>query len=368
MSSRFAPAVATLLLASLAIACGSEDEPSNDPAPVGTTESALAPEGIEWERTTPLEAWESGVALWKGKQFAAAQEAFERAATRFGSARLWAAEAALRAERPGDALDHARALSAEGDPEGTFVEALALERLGRFDEARSIYEQILERQPEHVPARNNLGTTYYMQRDFLRAKLETEKILGYPLATDLDKSIALANLAELLALDGEFEVAEKYLEQSQDLSPEEAHPYFGLAILYDVTGRQAEALFWMETGLLLDPDGETRFATVFTYPDQAAHFDGLQHEAAGQYARARADFERLLELPRGWAPLEAAAKGRLAGLPAEGGETAAVPVARPAPHVDIRPAIEVEAAQIIGAKKQPMLPKCRRPAAQDWTF
>ncbi len=52
-----------------------------------------------------------------------------------------------------------------------FLRAVRLEEIpGRLDEAKTVYETILDMQPGHAAAAINLGTIHYNERDFAGAE------------------------------------------------------------------------------------------------------------------------------------------------------------------------------------------------------
>ncbi len=313
MNRHVVVASVTLAFAALALACAEPAPPEKSAPPVDAPHAAALAAA---EDVTPEQAWDVGRAYWQLRDFDGAYIAFARAAKENAFAHTWAAEAAMRRGDDELALRHAEQIPDKGSR--LFVEGLVYSRLGDQVTARARYTDLLPLDPHDAAIWNNLGTTYYLERDFDGAWAMTEAVLKLPNVTDLSRSIALSNLAELLMLEGDYAASATYLEAAAELTPEEAHPYFGQAILADLRGQTVEALFLMETGLSLDPDGETRFATVFAYTEQAAHFDGLQREAAGQFERARSTFSALVSLRDVRPEFEAAARAHLQALPAAG--------------------------------------------------
>lgn len=311
MNRHVVVASVTLAFAALALACAPPAPPEKPAEPPASSAHAAL---VAAEDVTSEQAFEVGRAYWKLKDYDGAYLAFARAAKENGFAHGWAAEAAMRRGDDEAALQHAQQHPDKGSR--LFLEGLVHSRMGDQVTARARYTELLPLDPHDAAIWNNLGTTYYLERDFDMAWEMTEAVLKLPNVSDLSRSIALANLAELLMLEGDYEASQKYLDASAELTPEEAHPYFGQAILADLRGQTVEALFLMETGLTLDPDGETRFATVFAFTEQAAHFDGLQREATGQVDRARATFAALVSLRDVRPEFEAAARAHLQGLPA----------------------------------------------------
>ena len=71
------------------------------------------------------------------------------------------------------------------------------------DEAESLYQDVLERDPTNPTALNNLGNILYMRRDFEGAGRLFDQILSNEAAGVVSRSIALSNLAELYQIEGD---------------------------------------------------------------------------------------------------------------------------------------------------------------------
>lgn len=106
--------------------------------------------------------FEAGVSALREKDYAAAVEAFTavtEGAPNHSAAFINLAIAYIRSDRDAEAekpLQRALELI-PGHPLASHEYGLLLRRAGRFDEARSIYEDALDRFPEYFPLHKNLG-------------------------------------------------------------------------------------------------------------------------------------------------------------------------------------------------------------------
>jgi len=216
---------------------------------------------------------------------------------------------------------------ANGMPVTHFMLALVAQRAGHLDESLAEYQRTLQLDPSNSATHNNLGGLYYEREDFVNARAETEialRLAGDPRGT----AIAMANLAELDALAGHFDTAEEKLNQTLEATPEDSIPYFGLAALYDVMGRDDAAASMEKNALALDPLGVTRRSTSWVWPELQLHSEGLEAEAQGNQAVALEKWTALKQIEDGaglrWTPLKGRAAAHLAKL---GAVAAAAPTA-----------------------------------------
>ena len=159
-----------------------------------------------------------------------------------------AREAALRA------LD--TRLAAQPDAIGLrFERAGLLAALGRDDEARSEYIEVLRRDAAHFGALNDLGNLLFRTGFRTAARTAYSEAVGrHP-----DNPVARVNLANLLLDAGEFEAARTQYEAA--LRAEPAHPeaHQGLAMALAELGEEAAAARHRELGF------RGRFLTALPY-------------------------------------------------------------------------------------------------------
>jgi tetratricopeptide (TPR) repeat protein len=163
-----------------------------------------------------------------------------------------------------------------------------------YDEAESLYREVLEVQPDNTVALNNLGNIVYMYRDFDAASELFEKILAVEGAHAYSESIALANLGELLQIQGSRTDAEYLYKQAIDTQPQGAWGYMGLASLYDQLGKYDEAVETMIDGWERDQNRLTRLNMQFYTEEWAWQRDALIAEIEGDVDLARDLWTRIL--------------------------------------------------------------------------
>jgi tetratricopeptide (TPR) repeat protein len=164
-----------------------------------------------------------------------------------------------------------------------------------YDEAESLYREVLEVQPDNAVALNNLGNIVYMYRDFDAASELFEKILAVEGVRAHSESIALANLGELLQIQGSRTDAEYLYRQAIESQPEGAWGYMGLASLYDQVGKYDEAVEAMIDGWERDQNRLTRMNMRFYTEEWAWQRDALIAEIEGDVDLARALWTRILQ-------------------------------------------------------------------------
>lgn len=249
----------------------------------------------------PLDRWKLALDRHDDGEFATAAKMFDALISTYPIARSLAARSLMEEGRLEDAYREAVLATREFEhPISYFVLGLVAFRDGRLDEAKEAYLHALDLEPNHVASLNNLGGIYYHFENFSEARYQTEKALEFA-QDSLDQSIAESNLAELDALRGDLRSAEERLDRALELTPDEAHPYFGLAVIYDLTGREDAAIKMAESGLELDYLGRTRRAISFVWPELELHHDAILAEGRGDSDKARELWEELrtIELKRG---------------------------------------------------------------------
>lgn len=133
-----------------------------------------------------------------------------------------------------------------------FLRAVRLEEIpGRLDEAKNVYETILELQPGHAAAAINLGTVFYNEKDFVQAERR------YRQATEADPEYALAffDLGNVLDEQQRMEEAIEAYQRALALVPQYADAHYNLALAYERIQEPRKALQHWMTYTRLDPTG-----------------------------------------------------------------------------------------------------------------
>jgi len=140
--------------------------------------------------------------------------------------------------------------SVEQCADSDFNLGVALERLGRAQEAIGHYEQALRIKPDYAEAHNNLGTALTQQGRLQEAISHCEQALR--LKPDLAE--AHNNLAVALGHTGRMTEAIKHLEQALQIKPDFAEAQNNLGLALDQAGRVQEAIQHFEQALRIKPD------------------------------------------------------------------------------------------------------------------
>jgi tetratricopeptide (TPR) repeat protein len=133
-----------------------------------------------------------------------------------------------------------------------FLRAVRLEENGEMlHEAQTLYEAILEMQPDHAPAAINLGTLRYNERDYEAAES------FYRRATIADPEYALAFFDLGNVLDEQQRLSEAIVayERALFLVPQYADAHYNLALAYERVKEPRRALRHWEAYGRLDPSG-----------------------------------------------------------------------------------------------------------------
>lgn len=146
---------------------------------------------------------------------------------------LWHFSRGVNASRKGDvesAIAHFdRALKIEADGAAALAaKASALARLGRFLEARDVYEQLLRTGPVDPDARYNYAVVLFRLSEFL----ESARQLRLVVRERPDHADAHYNLASLAQREGRINEARDSLEIFTRLRPDVASAWFNLGVLY----------------------------------------------------------------------------------------------------------------------------------------
>ena len=306
-----------LALAPLFVACGEEA-----PVDFGSSAAGLATV-VEASAAdvSPVHPADVAEAAHARGDYREAAQGYLALSLRYPLARALAARSMMEEGRLSEAYALAVQVTRElpEEPLGHFVLGLVAQRHGRTAESKEAFQRVIDLDPGNAAAHNNLGTAHYVEGDFTRARYATEDALHLS-QDDEGRSIAEANLGELAALTGRMDEAEAHEDKALELAPETAHPYFQLAVLYDVTGRPEASRHMAELGVSLDPLGVSRRLMSFAWPELELHQDALVAEARGDVKTARRLWTQLAGLqgsqPGGmkWSPLNGRAAAHLAAL------------------------------------------------------
>jgi hypothetical protein len=123
------------------------------------------------------------------------------------------------------------------DNELAFERARLLDRLGRTDAARHGYVAVLQRDPNHFGALNDLGMLLY------KAGALTEAVTCYTSAVEKhpDNAIAHANLAFMLLRGGDTLRAREHYESALRIDPKNVEAHRGLALALAAEGDRTGA-------------------------------------------------------------------------------------------------------------------------------
>ncbi len=133
-----------------------------------------------------------------------------------------------------------------------FTYASAHERVGNFNRAVELFEQLLSENPEFHPALNYLG---YMLADSGIRLQESKQMIEKALEYDSTNAAYLDSYGWVLFKMGELEKAEKYIKMAIDsMETADVIIYDHLAEIYFAQGRQEDARRLWEKALGIDPD------------------------------------------------------------------------------------------------------------------
>lgn len=193
--------------------------------------------------------------------------------------------------------DTARELMKRAPDQVTGRLALAYVHLhaAEYEAAADRYREVLAIEPGNMIALNNIGNTYYMRRDLDTAAEFFETVLEQPKLTKRAESLALANLAELLQLQGGGKHAQGLYQDAIEAKPDAAWGHMGLASLLDSEGQYDAAVEAMIDGWERDQSRMTRLNMHFFAPEWAWQTDALLAEIEGDVERAERLWTRILK-------------------------------------------------------------------------
>ncbi len=192
--------------------------------------------------------------LFAGNRQQALAELSAMSESELEEARL-AVGTAMRGKLYQDAVAWAREALARfpGDGELTFSLAAALERAGQFAEAEKVFRQLLAAEPENAAALNYLG---YMFADRGENLAEAKELIEKAVALDPLSGAYLDSLGWVYFRLGDWDRAEKYLTQAASLEPFDATVHEHLGDLFQARGQVEKARASWQRALELKPDEE----------------------------------------------------------------------------------------------------------------
>jgi len=133
-----------------------------------------------------------------------------------------------------------------------FLRAVRLEDIpGRLEEAKSVYQTILEIQPGHAAAAINLGTIFYNEKDFVQAEQRYRQAVG----ADPEYALAFFDLGNVLDEMQQLDEATAAYQKAVALVPHYADAHYNLALSYERQGQRRRALRHWLAYVRLDPTG-----------------------------------------------------------------------------------------------------------------
>lgn len=157
-----------------------------------------------------------------------------------------------------------------------YNEALREQQSGRTREAKTIYKQILAKQPNHIEALNNLGVMAIHEENTREALFYFKKILEY--RNNYPK--AYNNIGLITMKDGDLKLAEEYFRKAISLEPDSVEPYLNLSALLRSEGRLQEAAKLLEAPIQKKVKDPALFLSYAVIKDNLG-----QHEDAARYYR-----------------------------------------------------------------------------------
>ena len=152
-------------------------------------------------------------------------------------------------------VENARALLSElcgenqGDIEIWSLFAIANGYLGRYEDVISAYHQVLEIEPDNLPALSGLASALAALGHHDEAMITFEDVLRQV----PDNPAILSNYGHSLFLMGRLEEARKALEDAVRIQPHYAEAHYNLAILLEESKQPLDALREYELAAALKP-------------------------------------------------------------------------------------------------------------------
>ena len=163
-----------------------------------------------------------------------------------------------------------------------FTKAKDAAKNKKYDEATTLFRQIVETDPADFPAWYELGTVYFIQKNYGEAeKAYTQAIAKHP-----DYGIALLSLGRLRIAQKNYDGAIEALLQAVKALPDSAQANFFLGEAYLQNRKGSLAVGYLNQALKLDPVGMAD-----------AHLRlGALYNAAGMKDKAASEYEEYLKV------------------------------------------------------------------------
>lgn len=170
-------------------------------------------------------------------------------------------------------LDLARSYLASGKARLALRELLPLQNKGRQDaqyafllgntylvlkkpkQAIPWYKRAIGLRPDFGEAWNNLGRTYYLEKETARAQKAFSRALAIP--TYLTPEFPAYNLALIYREEGKPKISEHYLKLALEANWRYLPAYFLLTDLLLKQGQTIEAVRWLQKGVAAAPDNQS---------------------------------------------------------------------------------------------------------------
>lgn len=165
------------------------------------------------------------------------------------AAQMVAAERAMKLGRYGSALEIYDRLYQvnKRDPNVLMGKAVALQRLGRDDEAIGVHENLLTLRPNNVEASVNMlglmGQRY--------PSVALQRLLDLSEKNPENVGV-LAQVAVVQAKLGDYQAAVRYLGMAASMEPQNASHVYNMAVIADRAGSKVEAIKYYEQALETD--------------------------------------------------------------------------------------------------------------------
>jgi tetratricopeptide (TPR) repeat protein len=152
----------------------------------------------------------------------------------------------------------------------------------KYDEAATRFREITEADPADFPAWYELGTVYFIQKNYAEAeKAYTQAIARHP-----DYGVALISLGRLRIVQKNYDDAIEALSQAVKILPASAQANYFLGEAYLQNKKGSQAVAYLNQAIKLDPVGMAD-----------AHLRlGALYNAAGMKDKAAVEYEEFLKV------------------------------------------------------------------------
>jgi Flp pilus assembly protein TadD len=131
----------------------------------------------------------------------------------------------------------------------TFTQALEAAKAGKYDEAETLYKDVLAKAPNLGIAHYNLAYVYRQKKDWTAAEAEYRKVIEL----EPDSSDGYIALAGVLQAANKGDEAAKTLSDASARFQQDAKFRYALAVVYYDSGKRDEAIAAFKQVRMLDP-------------------------------------------------------------------------------------------------------------------